>query len=242
MSRRITSPPSNMYFYSIIGCILALAMINGIIPSNYIPVTTEKNSPYYQGSNSSPKVALTCNVFWGEEHIPSMLQTFDNKNIHITFFIGGSWAKRYPHILKDIADHKHEIANHSYSHPHPNSITKTKNQDEILKTQELIQTITDIKTNLYAPPYGEFNETVLIAASELGYKTIMWSIDTVDWKRPPSEIIKKRVLNKLHNGAIILMHPTEPTAKALPELIQEIHKRGYSIVTVSELLQDLNPN
>lgn len=241
MNRRINSHPGYLYLYSIIGCFLTLAMISGVLPANYLPIITpQKYHPYYQGSNNSPKVALACNVFWGEEYIPTMLQTMDNEQIHITFFIGGSWAKRFPHVLKDIANHKHELANHSYSHPHPNSISKTKNQEEILKTQELIQDITDVKTTLYAPPYGEFNETVLIAAGELGYQTIMWSIDTIDWKRPHSEVIKKRVLNKLHNGAIILMHPTEPTAKALPDLIRKIHERGYSIVTVSELLQDLN--
>ena len=56
--------------------------------------------------------------------------------------------------------------------------------------------ITGIKTNLYAPPYGEYNNTVLLAAQEIDYTTIMWSIDTIDWKRPPPEVIKERVLKK----------------------------------------------
>jgi len=78
---------------------------------------------------------------------------------------------------------------------------------------------------------------VLTAAAELGYTTILWSIDTIDWKRPPAETIITRVLGKLHNGAIILMHPTEPTAQALPELLFRIGERGYAVKPVSAILQ-----
>lgn len=95
-----------------------------------------------------------------------------------------------------------------------------------------------MKTLLYAPPYGEYNDNVLRAASELGYRTTLWSVDTIDWQRPPVEILKSRVLKKVHNGAIILMHPTDPTNKALPSLIRELKERGYSITTVSAIIHD----
>jgi peptidoglycan/xylan/chitin deacetylase (PgdA/CDA1 family) len=140
-------------------------------------------------------------------------------------------------LVADVANQGHEIANHTYSHPHPNALSKDKNKEQITKNEELLKEITGIKTTLYAPPYGEYNDTVLSAAHELGYTTIMWSIDTIDWKRPPAEIIKSRVMKKLHNGAIILMHPTESTAQALPDLIAQIQNKGYTITTVSDILQ-----
>jgi peptidoglycan/xylan/chitin deacetylase (PgdA/CDA1 family) len=128
------------------------------------------------------------------------------------------------------------LGNHTYSHPHPNTLSKEQNKDQILRAEALVGELTGVKTILYAPPYGEFNTTVLAAATELGYTTIMWSIDTIDWKRPPEDVLINRVTKKLHNGAIILMHPTAPTAKALPELITRIKNAGYTISPVSDIL------
>ena len=101
----------------------------------------------------------------------------------------------------------------------------------------MITELTQIKTTLYAPPYGEYNDTVLLAAAELDYKTIMWTIDTIDWQNPPPELIISRVMKKISNGAIILIHPTKGTAEALPELIKQITDKGYTITTVSDILQ-----
>ena len=227
------------YVYFSVGVFLTIAMLSGLLqPLLATTQLTQAPSPIFQGNQSRPQVALACNVFWGEEYLPDMLKTLDNNNIHITFFIGGSWANKYPEILKDLANRGHELGNHTYSHPHPNTLSKEKNKEQITKTEELVSSLTGIKTNLYAPPYGEYNNTVLLAAQELQYTTIMWSIDTVDWKRPPPEVLKERVLKKLHNGAIILMHPTAPTAQALPSLIEEIQKRGYTIKTVSDILKE----
>lgn len=219
-----------------VGFFLAIAMLSGLLQPFYSAELPGKPQPMFHGNAAIPKVALACNVFWGEEFLPDMLSTLAENDTKITFFIGGSWAKRYPDVLRELAVKGHELGNHSYSHPHPNSLSKEKNKEQIIRTEDLVKEITGVKTVLYAPPYGEYNETVLYAAQELGYTTTMWSIDTIDWKRPPVEIIKNRVLKKLHNGAIILIHPTEPTAKALPELIKEIKSQGYQITTVSDIL------
>lgn len=216
---------------------IVVAMMSGIVqPIFYGMNSVENLQPISSGSTAEPKVALTCNVFWGEEFLPDMLDTLDRYHVKVTFFIGGSWAKRYPDLLKEIVNRGHEIGNHTYSHPHPNRLTKEQNKEQILKAETLMYENTGVKTNLYAPPYGEYNEVVLLAAHELGYKSIMWSIDTVDWKRPAPEVIRNRVLKKLHNGAIILMHPTDPTAKALPEIIEKMQSQGYQLVKVSEMI------
>ena len=213
---------------------VALFMLVGLL---HPEIQRSIPEPIRSGSPASPKIALCCNVFWGEEYLPDMLNTLDANQIKATFFIGGTWAQKNQQLLLEIANRGHGLANHSYSHPHPNLLTKQKNQEQIVKTDKLIQEITGKQTTLYAPPYGEYNDTVLLAAHELGYRTILWSIDTIDWQRPSAEIIKQRVLKKLHPGAIILMHPTAPTAQALPGLIKEIQNRGYQVVPVSELLE-----
>jgi len=196
-----------------------------------------KPKPVYNGNPDKPEVALACNIFWGEEYLPGMLDALDRADVKITFFIGGTWAQKNSALVREIAACGHEIGNHSYNHPHPATLSKEQNKDQIVRTENLIRDLAGVRTRLYAPPYGEFNDAVLAAAAEQGYTTVMWSIDTVDWKRPPAETILARVLGKLHNGAIILMHPTEPTAQALPELIFRIREKGYAVRPVSAILK-----
>lgn len=90
---------------------------------------------------------------------------------------------------------------------------------------------------MFAPPYGERGPTVLQAAEEAGYHTILWTADTIDWQRPAPEVIVRRVLDKAENGSIVLMHPTEPTVKALPDMIKGLKEKGYQLVTVSDMLK-----
>lgn len=222
-----------------LGFAAAFFLMLTVLPdiARYIAVDPAAPKPFYNGNKAKPNVALACNVFWGEEYLPAMLAVMAENDVKATFFIGGSWAKRHPELVQKLAAAGHELGNHTYSHPHPNTLDKEQNKEQITRTEALVQEITGVQTRLYAPPYGEFNATVLAAADELGYKTIMWTADTVDWKRPPPQVIVERVTKKLGNGAIILMHPTDPTARALPELIRRIKAGGYNILPVSAILE-----
>lgn len=213
--------------------LLVLVSVLFVYPSLQASVSPR---PIYQGQTTEKKVAFACNVFWGEEYLPSMLETLQNQQVQITFFIGGIWAEKHPELIEQLAAAGQEIANHSYNHPHPNQLNKEKNQEQILRTAKLLEPLTGKPNRLYAPPYGEFNETVLQAAAELGYTTTLWSIDTVDWKKPAPEVIENRVMKKLHPGAIILIHPMDCTRQVLPRLIQKITEQGYTITTVSNLI------
>lgn len=215
--------------------LLALLLMFKIVQYNLFKPTISNFDPIYQGNAKEKKIALTCNVVWGEEHVPQMLEILKKNNVKMTFFMGGKWVKDFPDLTKAIAA-SHELGNHSYSHPHPTFISKQDNVEEIKKTESEVLKVTKNYSRLYAPPYGELNKTVLQAAGESGYKTIMWSIDTRDWQRPAPEVIVERVSDKAHNGAIVLMHPTAPTVKALPVLIAELKKKGYEITTVSDVI------
>ncbi|MBP2628821.1 MAG: polysaccharide deacetylase [Firmicutes bacterium] len=226
------------YIFFAAGVFLTIAMLSGLLQPIFSNTQLPgKPQPIFHGNLSEPKIAFACNVFWGEEFLPDMLNILEANNIKITFFIGGSWGKRFPNLVTELSTRGHELGNHTYSHPHPNTLSKDKNKEQILRTEQLVTELTQRKTTLYAPPYGEYNDTVLAAAAELGYTTIMWTIDTIDWQRPPAEIIINRVMKKINNGAIILIHPTESTAKALPELIRQIQNKGYTISTVSDITQ-----
>ena len=113
-------------------------------------------------------------------------------------------------------------------------------EEDIKKSSEILEKITGIKPILFAPPYGDFNDEVVKVAEQLGYKVILWSLDTIDWNNPSPQTIVDRVMSKYHNGAIVLMHPTKNTVEALPQIINQLKEKGYKITKVSEVIVDNN--
>jgi probable sporulation protein (polysaccharide deacetylase family) len=228
-------------FRCIIGGIILLVL--GLLIFNYLylqpAIPTTEISPIYQGSNDKKHISFAINVDWGEEFIPEMLSIFDQHQIRCTFFLTGRWTDKFPDIAKEISDKSHEIGNHGYKHDSPNKMSLEEVKRDIQKTEEIIKSVTGRETKLYAPPSGEREEHVLRAAHELSYKTVLWSIDTIDWQRPQPDIIMKRILDKAHNGAIVLMHPTEPTIKALSKTISELKNQGFVFTTVSENINNI---
>ena len=88
--------------------------------------------------------------------------------------------------------------------------------------------------NLFAPPSGAYNSTTIDVADELGYKTIMWSKDTIDWRDKDTDIIFQRATNNVTGGDLILMHPTEATLEALPKILDYYRSNNLTVCTVSQ--------
>lgn len=224
--------------YVILLCFF-LGLIVGMAANELVvPVNTAPERPYYHGVRGRNQIALTINVDWGEEFIPGMLKIMEERDVRATFFVTGQWAMKNKEMLKLMADKGHEIGNHGYSHQHPVKLSRDGLIELIKKNEEVIYQITKQRTRLFAPPYGEVDERIAGIVSSIGYKTIMWSADTIDWQRPAPEIIVQRAVNKIDDGGIILMHPTEPSLAALDDIIDILTKRGYRFVTVSELIQE----
>lgn len=126
---------------------------------------------------------------------------------------------------------------HSDTHPHVNNLSYEKNIEEIEKSNEKIEKITGNRTKLYRAPYGEYNNTVIKSATDKGYYTIQWSLDTLDYKGLTGEEMWKRLEEKLTSGDIILTHNgTKHTADSLDMLLKNIKQKGYEVVPVSELI------
>lgn len=226
--------------YIFLFVIIVLIFILIKVFSSYYSVFNYYNEPIYKGDPNSKKIAFACNVYWGNEYIPDLLNIFKEEDIKITFFIGGSWARSFPRLLKIIHDEGHEIGNHGYSHKNHANLTLEENKAEILKAEKQIEEIIGIKTELFAPPSGAFNDDTIKAAEELNYKIILWSIDTIDWKKPGSQYIRDKVLGKTHNGAIVLMHPVKDTVEALPSIIAELKEQGYKVTNIHEIIYSSN--
>ncbi|RKD27734.1 Peptidoglycan/xylan/chitin deacetylase, PgdA/CDA1 family [Caminicella sporogenes DSM 14501] len=197
----------------------------------------DKLVPIRQGYNDK-FIAFTCNVDWGTENIPKMLDIFEKYNIKITFFVSGRWAKNNPDMLKLIYQKGHEIGNHGYAHKMHSKLDFDGNYKEIKKTHDIVKNILGIDMKYFAPPAGDFSDITLKAADSLGYKTILWNIDTIDWRKDSTrEKIIHRVLKKPLNASIVLMHPKEETIKALEEIIKSIKSKDINIGSVSDVLK-----
>ena len=130
----------------------------------------------------------------------------------------------------------HEIANHGYNHKLASRESSSVIISELLKTDAILREITGVKPVLYAPPAGDFTQQTVLAAAENGYSTVMWSIDTIDWRDHDCTKIKRRILDNAAPGAFILTHPTADTVEALSEVMERLCSQGYSFCTVSGLI------
>jgi peptidoglycan/xylan/chitin deacetylase (PgdA/CDA1 family) len=156
--------------------------------------------------------------------------------VRATFFIDGLWASKHPDELKAIYRGGHEIGNHAFSHPNMSRLSSTEMEEEIAKTDKVIRDTLDIKPNLFAPPSGDFNDLTVRTAAKLGYRTILWTIDTVDWRHPAPALVVEKIGNGIGNGFLVLMHPTDSSVGALPGMISRIREKQIELGTVSEVL------
>jgi peptidoglycan-N-acetylglucosamine deacetylase len=192
----------------------------------------------YKGHPEKPMVSFIINVAWGNEYLSGMLATLKKHNVTASFFLEGRWVKNNPGMAKMIAEAGHEIGNHSYTHPNMKQLSPSEINDEIKRTDDVIEAVTGMKTKWFAPPSGYYKDEVveIAAAHKLG--TVMWSVDTIDWQKPSPEKLINRVMGKVHNGAMILMHPTESTSASLDQLITQIKDKDLQIGTVSDMLSE----
>lgn len=189
---------------------------------------------YYNGNTKSNYVSLMVNIYWGNEYLDDMLKIFKDNNIKTTFFVGGIWAEKYEEELLKIVADGHEIGNHGYFHKSQDALNYEENQNEILNNHKLIKSITGISMNLFAPPSGAYCDATLQAANNLGYKTIMWTKDTIDWRDQDKDLIVTRVTKNLKGGDLILMHPTKSTVESLQDIINIGMGLGLEFVNVSK--------
>ncbi|MEK5324616.1 polysaccharide deacetylase family protein [Aeribacillus sp. FSL M8-0254] len=196
------------------------------------------NEAIYRGHPDKPMVSFLINVAWGNEYIPKMLAVLKKHHVKATFFLEGRWVKENPELAKMIVESGHEIGNHSYSHPDMARLPSARIRQEMEETNKIIKATTGKNVKWFAPPSGSFRKEVVDIAADMNMETIMWSVDTIDWQKPRPETLINRVMSKIHNGAMILMHPTSSTAESLDSLIKKIKEKNLSIGSLSSLLDE----
>lgn len=194
------------------------------------------------GNPAKESVAFMINVAWGTEYILPLLDVLSEHDANATFFVVGRWAQENESLIKEMVNQGHLVENHGHTDA---AVITEINTEELKKgLQEVnlfIENITKKPVRYFTPHKGEYNRHTLEVISRLGLRTLLWSVDTVDWMEPGVEAMKSRVLDEVHNGAIILMHPTKDTVTAVQEILPQLEKKGLSVDTVEDLLNPEQP-
>jgi len=208
-------------------------------PAGLLPAQAKPHA-IYKVKTSKKVAALTFNVSWGGRVPGPVLDVLKKQNVKSTFFVSGSWAKKYPELAHRITEEGHEIESNGDRQINLSTETKNSVKEELVKSRDYIKEVTGNSTTLLRTPYGDWNDTVLATAAESGYTVVQWSLDSLDIQTPGKNNIVNNVIKKAHPGAIILMYACDTasqTPEALPAVIEGLRAEGYELVTVSSLLK-----
>lgn len=207
----------------------AAAIYNNVSP---------RKIPIYSVETEEKAVALTFDAAWGADKTLDLLETIESKEAKATFFLVSFWAEKYGDELKTLAaSDRIEIGTHSATHPYMSKLNKSRISLELSTSKSLIEKASGRKVELFRPPYGDYSDAVINAATEQGLYTIQWDVDSLDWKGLSKEQIASRVIGSCKNGSIVLMHNDgKHTAEALPTIIDGLRAKGFTFKTVGELI------
>jgi len=196
-----------------------------------------KALPIYSVETQEKKIAISFDAAWGDEFTDDILKTLEEYNVKTTFFLVGFWVDKYPDWVKAFYEQGHEIGNHSSTHPHMSQLSKEQIQKELQNTGDKIEAITGVAPTVFRPPFGDYNNLLIETAKELGYHTIQWDVDSLDWKEMGVTPVVDRVTRNVKPGSIVLFHNNAKyVAEFLPLVLQRLQEQGYEIVPVSELI------
>ena len=182
-------------------------------------------------------LALTFDDGPHADNSPKLLEILKQHNAKATFFVMGTNASKYPELLKRMQAEGHEIGNHSWSHPHLLSLDLPGIRSELENTSKAVSDATGQSPKVFRPPFIDTNPTLENWINkELGMKSIICSVDSLDWRDKDAALARQHVLEGAAPGAIVLMHERASTAEALPGILSELAAKGYQFVTVSELI------
>ena len=201
---------------------------------------SSKLYPIYRVETDEKKVAISFDAAWGADKTEQIMDVLDEFDVKATFFLVGFWMDEYPEMTKKIHERGFEVGSHSYNHPDMTKLSSEQVRQELVSTNEKIQSLIGQTPTLFRPPYGAYDNKLIQQLQDLGMKGIQWDVDTLDWKGyTPSQVIQ-RVNNNLQNGSIILCHNNADHVVENTRLIlSTIINKGYTFVTVGELVKDV---
>lgn len=144
---------------------------------------TKKELPIYCVETDEKKVAISFDAAWGADDTDDLLSILDEYDVTATFFLCGYWVEKYPEEVEKIAEAGHDLGNHSATHPHMSQLSAEQITKELQQCHAEVKELTGIDMNLFRPPFGEYNDTVIQTARENGYYSIQWDVETLATKK-----------------------------------------------------------
>jgi peptidoglycan-N-acetylglucosamine deacetylase len=208
------------------------------------PTAPTKGIAYKHGPRNEKKIALTfdaCTTKNPSRYDDKITKVLVDTKTPATIFMSGKWMQEETDHAKYLASMpQFELGNHSYSHPHMTKISDKEIEAELSYTQDVFSKLVGQKPTLFRPPYGEYDQRVMDIAAKLGMRTILYDVASGDPDvHFTKDVLIKYVDDSTKNGSIIIMHINKRgwhTAEALPVIIEDLKKKGFKFVKVSELV------
>ncbi len=191
----------------------------------------------YRGSRSRRTLALTFDDGPVPIYTTLLLDTLDRLGVRATFFLIGQRVQEYPYFAREIVRRGHETGNHTFHHLNLPRLSGAEMAAELGRAQEVITAVTGQSPRYFRPPGGDYNATVLRVAANLGLVTVFWTDDPGDYARPNPLLLEAKLLARVSNGGILLLHQgVEETIRLLPLTVDVLRRRGFTITTVTAMM------
>lgn len=183
-----------------------------------------------------PKIAITFDDGPHPRFTPRLLDGLKERGVKASFFVIGNLAEKYPELIAREKEEGHLIGNHTYAHIDIGKLPEEKGREEILRTSAVIKEITGNEVEFVRPPFGSWQKKL---EQEMEMIPVLWSVDPLDWTtKNPDEIVNK-VVTKVKENDIILLHDCyQSSVDAALRIIDILQKEGYEFVTVDDMILD----
>ncbi|MBN9417364.1 MAG: polysaccharide deacetylase family protein [Candidatus Eremiobacteraeota bacterium] len=194
---------------------------------------------YFHGPSDRREAALTFDDSPHPLYEPLLLDSLRRAGVRATFFCIGRNSRVYPYFIRDMLQDGHELGNHTYHHVRLPGLKNDQVIQEILLTNQVLESILAMPVRLFRPPGGDYSNQTLQCARETGMTTVFWTDDPGDFDNPGDSVIEERLLENLRPGGIVLLHDNvEETLQVLPTFVRLAEREGYRLLPVGQMIEE----
>jgi peptidoglycan/xylan/chitin deacetylase (PgdA/CDA1 family) len=220
-----------------------------LAPEQTVPADRDGNSradslgEIWRVQTDRKEIALTFDDGPYPFYTPLLLHELERSHAVATFFLVGRSSQEFPELVQQIVADGDEVGNHTFNHYKLTKLTTSEIAQQISADGEFLEPFVGHPITLFRPPYGRYDHRVVALAHAMGYETVFWNNSPEDTKNISPSLLVSRVIAHATPGGIVLLHNGQyKTVEALPVIIDSLRARGYTFVTVGQLLKDGDPD
>ncbi|MGI6778676.1 MAG: delta-lactam-biosynthetic de-N-acetylase [Acetivibrionales bacterium] len=203
------------------------------------PELLKKYGGFYLGDTTKKVIYLTFDEGYENGYTPKILDVLRDNKVKGVFFITGPYLKEHQDLVRRMVEEGHIVGNHTIHHPSLPSLDDKQVEEEVLGLDRVFYEKFGKHMKYLRPPKGEYSERTLALTSKLGYINVFWSFAYDDWYRDRirgPEYAYSKVMDNLHNGAVLLLHAvSKDNADALDRIIKGVREKGYEIGSLDDI-------